>query len=53
MGWVSGVFPHADERPCLLCIALDDAAFLMPALEAEASRKKTDLPIYDTNGPQI
>ena len=54
MGWVSGVFPHADERPCLLCIALDDAAFLMPALEAEAGRKKTDLPIYewdDANGP--
>lgn len=35
MEWVLGFHPHPDERPCLLLIAPEKEAFLMPALNAE------------------
>lgn len=55
MQWLLGFFPHPDERPCLLCIGRDKAAFLMPALNAEAARAHTDLPFFewsDAEGPE-
>jgi Xaa-Pro aminopeptidase len=54
MQWLAGFHPHADERPCLMCISPSHAAFLMPALNAEGSRVSTDLPFYewsDAEGP--
>ena len=54
MQWLLGYCPHADERPCLLCITATGAAFLMPALNAEGSRANTDLPFFewaDADGP--
>lgn len=54
MGWLLGVHPHADERPCLVFVSAKGAAFLMPALEAESARTQTDLPFYpwaDETGP--
>ncbi|SFR11146.1 M24 family metallopeptidase [Poseidonocella sedimentorum] len=56
LGWLLGVRPHADERPCLAIITARDAAFLMPALEAESARTQTDLPFYewaDDTGPDL
>lgn len=55
MEWLAGVRPHADERPHLLCVGLAQAAFLTPALEANAMSGKTDLPLEtwtDDHGPQ-
>ena len=52
--WLTGLHPHADERPLLLCITQTDAGFLMPALEADNQRSATDLPFFewdDSNGP--
>jgi len=54
MQWLLGFHPHADERPCLLCISQKGAAFLMPGLNAEGSRTQTDLPFHewdDADGP--
>ena len=54
MRWLLGYCPHSDERPCLLCVSESDAAFLMPALNAEGSRDHTDLPFFewsDADGP--
>ena len=53
--WLIGYCPHADERPCLLCVTATGAAFLMPALNAEGSRAHTDLPFFewaDADGPE-
>ncbi|MEQ8446018.1 MAG: Xaa-Pro peptidase family protein [Pelagibacterium sp.] len=44
MMWLSGVSPHGDERPVLLLVSQHYAGFLMPALNADSSRKATDLP---------
>ena len=55
MDWLVGFHPHKDERPCLLCVSRDGAAFLMPALNAEESRTSTDLPFHtwaDADGPE-
>lgn len=55
LGWLLDVRPHADERPCLAFVARDDVAFLMPALEADSVRAKTDLPFHewaDDAGPE-
>ncbi len=55
MQWLLGFHPHADERPCLLCISQSGAAFLMPALNAEGSRAHTDLAFHewsDADGPE-
>lgn len=55
MQWLLGFHPHADERPCLLCVSQKGAALLMPALNADGARESTDLPFFewaDADGPQ-
>jgi len=55
LAWLTGVRPHADERPLLFCITQSYAGFLMPVLEAESARQQTtDLPFHnwsDDEGP--
>ena len=54
MVWLSGLTPHGDERPVLLAVGPDHAGFLMPALNADSQRPKTDLPFFtwtDAEGP--
>lgn len=54
MAWLSGVHPHGDERPVMLLVSQRYAGFLMPALNAAAARKDTDLPFHpwrDDEGP--
>ncbi len=54
LGWLTGIRPHADERPVLFCVTAKDAGFLMPSLESESARRQTDLPFYewsDAEGP--
>jgi len=43
LAWLTGMHPHGDERPLLLCVTPERAAFLMPSLEAESARRHTDL----------
>ncbi|MYF89800.1 MAG: aminopeptidase P family protein [Boseongicola sp. SB0676_bin_33] len=55
MQWLLGFAPHADERPCLLCVSASSAALLMPELNAEGSRRGTGLPFHewsDADGPE-
>jgi len=56
LAWLTGVRPHADERPLLFCVTQSYAGFLMPALEAESARQQTtDLPFHtwsDADGPE-
>lgn len=55
MDWLLGFHPHPDERPCLLCITPTGAAFLMPALNAQAVRARSALAFHewdDATGPQ-
>lgn len=55
MAWTSGVHPHGDERPVMLLVGRDHAGFLMPALNADAARRETDLPFHswrDDEGPE-
>ncbi len=47
MDWVLGFHPHPDERPCLLLIAPEKQAFLMPALNAEGTREHTDIVFFN------
>jgi Xaa-Pro aminopeptidase len=47
MDWVLGFHPHPDERPCLLLIAPEKHAFLMPALNAEGTREFTDVEFFN------
>lgn len=54
LAWLTGLRPHADERPLLLCITQSYAGFLMPALEVDSARQHTDLPFHswgDDVGP--
>lgn len=54
MQWLLGFHPHADERPCLLCVSQSGTGMLMPALNAEGSRANTDLEFFewaDADGP--
>jgi len=54
MLWLSGLSPHGDERPVLLVVGPEHAGFLMPALNADSSRRHTDLPFFpwtDAEGP--
>lgn len=54
MQWLLGFHPHADERPCLLCVSQSGVGILMPALNADGSRESTDLPFFewaDADGP--
>ena len=55
MQWLLGFHPHADERPCLLCVSSKGVAMLMPALNADGARESTDLPFFewaDADGPE-
>ena len=55
MLWLAGLSPHGDERPVMQLVSADRAGFLMPALNADAVRKGTDLPFWtwtDEVGPQ-
>ncbi len=55
LAWLTGVRPHADERPLLFCITKSYAGFLMPALEAQSAKQQTDLPFHtwaDDEGPE-
>ncbi|MEM7258144.1 MAG: Xaa-Pro peptidase family protein [Pseudomonadota bacterium] len=52
--WLTGMHPHADERPLLMGVTQEYAGILMPALEAESARPQTDLPFHtwsDADGP--
>jgi len=52
--WLTGLSPHADERPLLLCVTESYIGFLMPSLEADSARQHTDLPFHtwaDNDGP--
>ncbi|SEB68669.1 Xaa-Pro aminopeptidase [Nitratireductor aquibiodomus] len=54
MIYVAGLDPHGDERPVMLLVSKDHAGFLMPALNVDSSRQKTDLPFFpwrDDDGP--
>ena len=55
MDWVLGFHPHPDERPCLLLVAPEKEAFLMPGLNAEGTREFTDIEFHnwaDAEGPE-
>lgn len=52
--WLTGMHPHADERPLLMCVSASGSAILMPALEAESARKQTGMAFFewsDAEGP--
>lgn len=54
MVYLTGVDPHGDERPVMLLISSSFAGFLMPALNLDAARKSSDLPMLawsDGDGP--
>lgn len=54
MVWLTGLDPHGDERPVLLLISDTHAGILIPALNADAARVVTDLPLVtwrDDDGP--
>ena len=55
MNWLLGFNPYPDERPCMLLIGKEKEAFLMPSVNAEDVRKRTDIVINswkDENGPE-
>jgi Xaa-Pro aminopeptidase len=55
MDWVLGFHPHPDERPCLLLIGKEKECFLMPVLNAEGSRERTNIEFHtwaDDIGPE-
>ena len=54
LAWLTGLHPHADERPLLFCVTRSYAGFLMPSLEADSLGQNTDLPMClwaDDTGP--
>ena len=54
MDWLLGFHPHADERPSMLLVGPEKEAFLMPALNAEDAKRKTDIRLCewsDAQGP--
>ena len=55
MNWLLGFNPYPDERPCMLLIGKEKEAFLMPSVNAEDARKRTDIAINswnDEDGPE-
>ncbi|MCS5545895.1 MAG: aminopeptidase P family protein, partial [SAR324 cluster bacterium] len=53
--WLLGFNPYPDERPCLLLIGKEKEAFLMPSVNEQGIREKTDIPMNcwnDENGPE-
>lgn len=54
MRWLAGLDPHGDERPVMLLVSAGYAGVLMPALNADAARQATSLPLHewdDATGP--
>lgn len=54
MMWLTGLNPHGDERPVMMMISATSAGFLIPGLNADSARQKTELPFFcwdDANGP--
>ncbi|MDP6974034.1 MAG: aminopeptidase P family N-terminal domain-containing protein, partial [Gammaproteobacteria bacterium] len=54
MNWLLGFNPYPDERPCLLLIGKEKEAFLMPSVNEEGVKEKTDIAMNcwnDENGP--
>ena len=54
MNWLLGFNPYPDERPCMLLIGKEKEAFLMPSVNAEDAKKRTDIEITswkDEDGP--
>jgi Xaa-Pro aminopeptidase len=54
MMYLAGLDPHGDERPVMLLVSKSHAGFLMPALNVDSSRRKTNLPFFpwrDDDGP--
>ncbi|WP_417582840.1 M24 family metallopeptidase [Pelagibacterium sp.] len=54
MVYLTGVDPHGDERPVMLLVSATYAGFLMPALNLDAARKSSNLPMVawsDSDGP--
>lgn len=52
--YLLGYSPHADERPCYLFVAGNDAVFLVPELNAGQARAHVEIPtlVYtDAEGP--
>ncbi|MGI9505522.1 MAG: aminopeptidase P family N-terminal domain-containing protein, partial [Geminicoccaceae bacterium] len=47
LAWLTGMHPHADERPLIFCLTANNAGILMPALEADSARRQTDLPFFE------
>lgn len=45
MSYLLGFHTHPDERPCLLLLTPEREGFLMPALNAEDTRQRSDLPL--------
>ena len=55
MRWLLGFNTHSDERPCMLLIGKETEAFVMPSVNAEDAKKRTDIAINswkDENGPE-
>ena len=55
MNWLLGFNPYPDERPCLLLIGKEKEAFLMPSVNEEGIREKTNIAMNcwnDENGPE-
>ena len=49
MKWLLGFNTHSDERPCMLLIGKEKEAFLMPSVNAEDVRNRTDIAINSWN----
>ena len=49
MNWLLDFNPYPDERPCMLLIGKEKEAFLMPSVNAEDARKRTDIAINSWN----
>ena len=55
MNWLLGFNPYPDERPCLLLIGKEKEAFLMPSVNEEGIREKTNISMHcwnDEIGPE-
>lgn len=54
MTYLHGFHPHPDERSCLYLITPNSEGFLMPKLNAEEARQRTEVPMEtyaDADGP--
>ena len=54
LSWLIGYSPHADERPSILIVTQEDVAMLLPELNAEDTKRHTDVRLHtwsDAQGP--